>query len=399
MKRVAIIHYHEIALKGGNRAFFENALTSNIRLSLKGEKIAGVFRLFGRIVVEFNDESDINSIIDKLKKVFGIAYFAIGFACVRDLERLQENIWLEMKSLDFKTFRVTTRRGDKFFKHTSQEVDKLVGSFIWEQLEKSGKVPEVNLKNPDLNVAIDITHDRMFFYLDIEKHGKIRGFSGFPAGTAGKVISLISSGFDSPIASWKMMRRGAEVVFVHFHSYPSTSLASKENVKEIIKILTEYQYESKAYFVPFLDIQKAVMLNCDPAYGVILYRRFMLRIADELAKREEAKAIVTGDSLAQVASQTLDNIYVVSQASSLPIFRPLIGENKEDIIELSEKIGTFDISSKPYEDCCSLFVPKHPKTRARLEEVEELEKKLDVAGLVEDALNRVEMESFTYPEN
>lgn len=400
MRKIAIIHYHEIALKGGNRTFFENALTSNIRESLAEEKIGGVFKLFGRIIVEFNDESDVDSIVAKLKKVFGIAYFAIGFYCDKNFDALKEAIWAEIKFQDFTSFRITSRRSDKSFQYTSQEVDKLLGSFVWEQLEKSEKTPKVDLKNPDLNIVVDITPNRIFFYFDLLKQGeaaqqgKIRGLSGFPARTAGKVVSLISSGFDSPIASWKIMRRGAEVVFVHFHSHPSTSLASKENVKEIIKILNQYQYKSKAYFVPFLNIQKAVMLNCDPAYGVILYRRFMMRIAEELAKREDAKAIVTGDSLAQVASQTLDNMYVVSRVTQLPIFRPLIGENKEDIIELSEKIGTFNISSKPYEDCCSLFVPRHPKTRARLEDVEEIEKKLNIVDLIEDALDRTEVEFF-----
>lgn len=387
MKQIIIIHYHEIALKGRNRDFFENRLRANIETALVGEILGGVFRLFDRILVPLEDESDIKSIKSKLERVFGIAYFAIGFESSRDLEKLDEDIWDIVKETEFKTFRITTKRQDKSYQYDSRQVDEKIGSYIWHKLEEAGKIPKVDLKNPDINITIEITSGGIFFY-----SGKIRGLSGFPAGTAGKVVSLISGGFDSPVASWKIMRRGAEVVFVHFHSYPSTSLASKENVREIIKILNQYQYESKIYFVPFLDIQKQIMINCDPSYGVILYRRFMLRIAEKIAEKENAKAVITGDSLAQVASQTLENIAVVSQSATMPILRPLIGENKEDIIELAEKIGTSEISSRPYEDCCSLFVPKNPQTRANLKTVEELEKKLDINGLIASAIEKTEIE-------
>lgn len=400
MKKIIIIHYHEIGLKGKNRSFFEGVLFDNIKKSLKSEKISRVVKMFGRILVFLNEDSDLGSIKDKLQKVFGIAYFAIGFEGSKDLEGLQMEIWDVLSDKKFASYRITAKRSDKSFKMTSQEIDAKIGSYVWEQIGKTGGVPKVDLKNPEMNVVIEITQQGTFFYLresgDSQSEGKVRGLSGFPPGVSGNVLSLISSGFDSPVASWKMMRRGADVSFVHFHSYPTTSLASKENVREIIKTLTRYQFHSKAYFVPFLDVQKAIMLNCDPAYGVILYRRFMVRIASELAKRENIKAIVTGDSLGQVASQTLENMAVVSRASDTLIFRPLIGENKEDIIELAEKIGTFDSSSRPYEDCCSLFVPKHPKTKARLEEVEAMENKLDVSKLIEEALAKTEVEFFDY---
>lgn len=445
MNRIIIIHYHEIALKGRNRDFFEEYLVRNIEKALIGESVSGIFRLFDRILVALSGNSNIELIKSKLQKVFGIAYFAVGFESGRttlsfprmresirpslrgtkparttiqsgrqspDLEILGDDIWNTIKEENFKTFRITTKRQDKSYQYDSREVDKIIGSYIWERLEESGKAPKVDLKNPDINIVIEITSGGTFFYFsgchceerlarEILRYrsgqapqscGKIRGLSGFPVGTAGKVVSLISGGFDSPVASWKIMRRGAEVIFVHFHSYPSTSLASKENVREIIKILNQYQYESKIYFVPFLDIQKQIMLNCDPSYGVILYRRFMLRIAERIAEKENAKALITGDSLAQVASQTLENIATVSKIATMPIFRPLIGENKEDIIELAGKIGTSEISSRPYEDCCSLFIPKNPQTRASLKIVEELEKKSDIDGLIASAIEKTEIE-------
>lgn len=390
MDRVIIIHYHEIALKGKNRDFFETALLENIKKSLEGENIGGVSRLFGRILVFLSENSDIESIKEKLKNVFGIAYFAVGFESDRNLEKIEEDIWFILKEKKFNSFRITAKRSDKSYPIDSQEIDRQIGSYIWQKLEKVGKTPKVDLKKPDINIIIEITGQGTFFYLD-----KIKGLAGFPAGSAGRVVSLVSGGFDSPVASWKIMRRGAEVVFVHFHSYPSTSLASKENIRELIKILTQYQFDSKAYFVPFLDIQKQIMLNCDPSYGVILYRRFMMRIAEKIAEKENAKALVTGDSLAQVASQTLDNIAVVSQAANIPVFRPLIGENKEDIIELSQKIGTFGISSQPQDDCCSLFVPKHPKTKARIEDVLKMEEKLNIDELIKRALEETETETLS----
>ena len=400
MKKIIIIHYHEIGLKGKNRSFFEGVLFNNIKLSLKSEKISGVHKIFGRMIVSLNENADLESIKNKLQKVFGVAYFAIGFKGARDLEDLQSEIWQILADKKFSSYRITAKRSDKSFKLTSQEIDAMIGSYIWKQLEKRGDVPSVDLKNPEINVVIEITQQGTFFYLmesgGLFGQGKVKGISGFPPGVSGNVLSLISSGFDSPVAAWKMMRRGANVSFVHFHSYPTTSLASKENVREIIKILTQYQFQSKVYFVPFLDVQKAIMFNCDPAYGVILYRRFMVRIAAEIAKKENIKALVTGDSLGQVASQTLENIAVVSQASDMLIFRPLVGENKEDIIELAEKIGTFGISSQPYEDCCSLFVPKHPRTKARLEDVEKMEKNLETDNLVNDAIEKLEIEFFKY---
>ena len=242
------------------------------------------------------------------------------------------------------------------------------------------------MKDQEYTLYIDILdNNKAIIYSD-----KIKGQGGLPSGTSGKVISLISSGFDSPVASFQVMKRGAKALFVHFHSYPQTNKASLDNVGKIVKILNKYQYKSTLYLVPFLNIQKEIHLKCNQSLKVILYRRLMIRIAENIAHKERARALVTGESLGQVASQTIENIQAVNEVANLSILRPLIGTDKEDIIDMSKKIGTFDISSAPYEDCCSLFVPKHPETRARIEDVLEEEKKLDIEKIIDEVMKEIE---------
>ena len=235
---------------------------------------------------------------------------------------------------------------------------------------------------------MEIAGEGVFVYTE-----KLPGLGGLPVGVSGQVISLISSGFDSPIASYLLMKRGARVVFVHFHSYPQTDKRSIESVQKIVKILDKYQGGSKLYLIPFLDIQKAIF-KIATADRVVLYRRMMLRIAEKVAAREQAKALVTGDSLGQVASQTLENIQAVSEATTLPILRPLIGSDKQEIIDTSRQIGTHDISAQPYEDCCSLFVPKSPNTKAKIASVKKQEERLDIDVLVEKAIESVKIEEI-----
>ncbi|MBI3671670.1 tRNA 4-thiouridine(8) synthase ThiI [Candidatus Azambacteria bacterium] len=384
MERVIIIHYHEVALKGNNRDFFENTLIENIKKSLVREDYSVVEKRYGSIIAHLNESADEELARSRIKKVFGVANFAFGFASKLDLATLKNDIWAHLKENPIpRTFRVTAKRSNKNFPKNSQEVAVDVGSFLYEKFEGMAKV---DLKDPKLNCFCEIGERNSFFYFKKEK-----GYAGLPVGTAGKVLSLISSGFDSPIASWKMMRRGAKVVYLHFHSYPYTTKASVENVKAIIKKLDEYQFGSKAYFVPFAEIQKEISVKVHASQRVILYRRFMLRIAERIAKKEGIKALVTGDSLAQVASQTLDNIFVISQAVSMPILRPLIGDNKNDIIDIATEIGTYEISSQPYEDCCSLFMPSSPETHGKLDMVLQEEKKLDIESMINDALNNVEI--------
>ena len=382
MKKHLLIHYHEISLKGRNRPFFERALLKNIKMSVPESAITRADILFGRIVVGLKGEADEKLIKESVRRVFGVANFSFAFALPSDFDKLAEQVPAILKDKNFKTFRVTAKRADKNYLLTSQEVNEKLGALI---VRKLGK--KVDLENPDLNCFVEIVSDSAFLYFEKEK-----GPGGLPVGTAGKVLSLLSSGFDSPVASWQLMRRGCRVDFIHFHSYPQTSKESQENVWEIVKVLNQYQFSSKLFLIPFLDIQKKISAKSeDASQRVVLYRRFMMRIAEQIAKKEGYGALVTGDSLGQVASQTLENIGVISQAAQVPIFRPLIGTNKEDIIDTARQIGTYEISSRPYDDCCSLFLPEHPETRAKLEVILEIENKLDDDKLISEAVGGMEV--------
>lgn len=392
MNKIILIHYHEIALKGRNRPFFERALLENIKKSLASCALKKAQIVFGRIVLQFESEVDELEIKKCLSRVFGIANFSFGWELSSDFSKFSEEIVEILKEEHFNTFRVTAKRAGKDFPMSSQEINEQLGMLI---VQKLGK--KVDLENYDLNCFIEIVNGRIFFYTQKET-----GLGGLPVGVSGSVLTLLSSGFDSPVAAWQMMRRGCRVDFAHFHSYPMTSKESQENVREIVKVLNQYQFSSKLYLVPFLDIQKEITEKSDDAsQRVVLYRRFMMRIAQKIAEREKYGALVTGDSLGQVASQTLENISVISQAvhpsreasedkATLPIFRPLIGTNKEDIIDTSKQIGTYEISSRPYDDCCSLFLPEHPETRAKLDVILEIERKLEVEKLTHEAIDKTD---------
>ena len=385
MRRIVLIHYNEIALKGRNRPFFERALLGNIKRALADCAFKKARIIFGRIVIWFEADVDEKLMSEKLNKVFGIANFSFGWELSSEFSKISDEVPDILKEQEFKTFRVTARRAGAEFSMSAQEINEKLGALIVEKLEK-----KVDLENHDLNCYLEIVGNLVFFYLKKEK-----GLGGLPVGVSGKVLALLSSGFDSPVASWQMMRRGCQADFVHFHSYPSTSKESQENVREIIKVLNRYQFSSKFYLVPFLDIQKEISMKSeDASQRVVLYRRFMMRIAGQITRKENYGALVTGDSLGQVASQTLENIGVISQATIMPIFRPLIGTNKEDIIDTARQIGTYEISARPYDDCCSLFLPEHPETRAKLEVILEIEKKLDADKLISEVIEKMEVPIF-----
>jgi len=386
---VFIIHYHEIALKGRNRDFFERKLIKNIRRSLV---IAGRFKVerdYGRILVIPGQEADLNLAQEMLAKVFGLAYFTPGYISHVDLDLgkkiikpLGEEILPLILENTFSSFKVDVKRSNKEFVLKSPEIERELGGYLKEHLTEDKKV---KLKEPELTVYLEITHKYILFYFD-----KIPGQGGLPAGTGGRAVCLLSSGFDSPVAAWKMAKRGVRVDFIHFHSYPYTNKASQANVKKLVKILNQYQYEGRLFNSAFGKFQKKVVALAPGELRVVLYRRLMLRVAERLAKKLGAKALITGDSLGQVASQTLENIQVISQAVNLPILRPLIGEDKQEIINLADQIGTHQISSQPYEDCCSMFVPQHPETKAKLEEVEAVEKTMEVEKLVTEIFKGIE---------
>lgn len=381
MERFVVVHYHELALKKGNRKYFENRLRLNISKALEGCGIQKVRRLYGRLLIELSAEADMLEIRKRLGKVCGIAYFAEAWSCARDMAELERNAWSLIEGRTFSSFRIEARRADKRFPHTSTEINQLVGGYVKERTDA-----RVDLENPELTCWIDIIEQFALIYVE-----RIQGPGGLPVGTSGKVIALLSGGIDSPVAAWKLIKRGCTAVFVHFHSFPYTNKESQEKAKQLGALLAEYQMQSKIYLVPFAEVQRHIMVETPLETRVILYRRYMMRIAEEVARREKARVMVTGDSVGQVASQTIENIDVISRAVQMPILRPLIGDDKNEIIDVARRIGTYEISIQPDQDCCSLFVPKHPETKANLAEIERSETKLDVAQAMKEAIETAEI--------
>ena len=386
---VILCHYGEIGLKGKNRGYFEKKLQENLRKTLKKfspDTFSSIGRMFGRLIIRLNDhgQNEIDSINAALKNVCGMVYFAPAIKVDQDKEKILK-LAVELMSIgDYNSFRVTTRRTDKNFPISKQKMNEDVGAAI---LEATGKM--VNLNHPDKTCFIDIVDGKAFVYTE-----RFNGQSGLPVGVSGKVMSMLSGGIDSPVAAYYAMKRGAVVSFVHFHSVPYTNEASIEKVREMIEKLQVFQQKFSLHLVELAPIQKEVMVLTAEKYRIILYRRFMVRIAEALAKIQKAKALVTGDSLGQVASQTLENMGVIEEAISIPLLRPLIGFDKLEIIAKAREIETYDISIQPDQDCCALFVPKHPATKARLVDVIIEEKKLDVEMLIQQAIKNVKTEIF-----
>ena len=389
----AIVHYHELALKGRNRGFFEQRLIQHLRSSLKDLANIQVQALPGRILLTFSAEQSLDPIRIKLSRTFGIVNFSFAQSVPidnfnPDLTLLKEAIGKAISARSFRTFRVTTKRAEKRFPKTSIAIDREIGAYLCEQTGT-----RVNLSRPELVVFIEVLEKEFFFTFEREP-----GPGGLPTGTGGKVICLLSGGIDSPVAAYRMMKRGCKVIFVHFHGRPYLSRASEDKVRDLITLLTSYQLNSQIYLVPFGDIQRQIVLQAPAPIRVVLYRRMMVRIAEALAEKEGAWALVTGDSLGQVASQTPENMGVVNEVASLPILRPLIGMDKIEITEDAKKIGTFETSIEPDEDCCRLFIPPHPNTKCRLEEIEKIERMLDIPGLLKQGVEHVEFTECTYPK-
>ena len=382
-ERVFLIHYHEIGLKGRNRGRFEQQLLTNIGRALKGLPRGAARRLSGRITLELVPDADLCAIRERLADVFGIANFSVAVHVPNAIERIRAGAWDVVRNVEFGSFKIAARRGDKKFPLTSEEINRDVGAHV-QTLSQA----RVKLDDPDLTCFIEVSYQGAFIYT-----GKTPGPGGLPVGANERAVSLLSSGIDSPVASYKTMKRGVRLSFVHFHSQPYTNRSSQRNTEELVRVLTRYQYQSTLYLVPFVEIQRRVMTHAPPGYRVIFYRRAMLRIAEAIAEREGAQALVTGESIGQVASQTLSNMRAIEEVTPLPLLRPLSGDNKEEIIDLARRIGTYDISIEPYEDCCTVFVPKHPETRASLKTVHAIEPKLDLVPLIEQTLKATDVKT------
>lgn len=324
---------------------------------------------------------------ERIKNVFGVANFSLSLMVEAEIEKIQAAAEELMRQRKPKAFKVETKRTWKEFPLTSPEISREVGGYL-----KAKTKVKVDIKKPDVVCFIEIADPkRTFVYLD-----KTKGPGGLPVSTGGRVVALLSGGIDSSVACYIILKRGVEIVFVHFHSYPRTPKASQEKAISLVELLNKYQFRSKLYLVPFLDIQKEIITKCPAKFRVILYRRHMFRITEEIARKEKAKALVTGESIGQVASQTIENIGVIEEAINFPVFRPLCGMDKEEIINIAKKIKTFEISILPHQDCCSLFIPKHPATKANLEEIKDAESKLGIKVLVNQALKNLEIKTSFY---
>ncbi len=386
-----LVHYHELALKGRNRKHFEYRLVHHIRRALKPLTYVHVDALQGRIRVSFEDEKAWPRLKSQLKRVFGIVNFSLTRSSPLphdnpDLTALKAAITSDLPTHPYDTFRVRVKRADKRFLKTSMEVEQEIGAAV---VEQTGK--RVNFKNPDMKILVELVPPEAYYSCHRES-----GPGGLPTGTGGKVVALISGGIDSPVATYRMLKRGCKAVFVHFHGRPYLSRVSEEKVQDIVKLLTSYQLHSRLHLVPFGDIQSQIVVNSPPPVRVVLYRRLMLRIAAKIAEQEKAWGLVTGDSLGQVASQTPENIVVVNQATTLPILRPLIGMDKLEITQQAQAIGTFETSIEPDQDCCTLFVPKHPRTRCDLPGILRVEENLDIPALIQQGLQGSELMEFTH---
>ena len=385
MEKAVIIRYCEIHLKGKNRGYFEKMLKENIKRSLKG--IEHTFTaMHSRYLIENFTEEDLPLIEEKLHKIAGIHTYSKALVVDSEFEKIFEAAALLCND-KHGSFRVTVNRADKTFSPNSMETARLLGGKL---LERYGKDITVDVINPSFTVFVDIREDgKTFVYTEIE-----HCLSGMPVGSAGRGLLLISGGIDSPVAGYMMCKRGMKLDCLHFHSFPYTGEAAKQKVEDLTAKIGDYNGGINLYVVSFTHIQEAIHKSCPEEFMITLMRRFMMRIAERLSKKLGAQAIITGESLGQVASQTIESITSSNSVVSMPVLRPLIAFDKIDIIEISRKIDTYETSILPYEDCCTVFLPKFPAIKPNLQRVIKAEEKLDVEGLIEEATSNIEKISF-----
>ena len=389
--RVCLVHYHEIGLKGHNRKKFEQQLISNIEALIQDSTVR-IRRISGRICLFMEDGSsfeDACSLADQIAGVPGIARVSSGYRCAQELDEMYETACMALNDVgEFQTFKVQARRNHTDFAIDSMQLNQLVGAALCRAFPDK----KVAMKNPDVEVRVEVIQGSTYIY-----GRSIQGIGGLPVGSAGKAICLLSSGIDSPVATWRIARRGATCIGVHFSGRPETSATSEYLVQDIAEVLERTGCFARLYIVPIGTYQREISALAPPELRVILYRRLMFRIAERIANREGAKALVTGESLGQVASQTMDNMLVVNQSVSIPIYRPLVGFDKIEIINEAQKLGTFEISSQDAPDCCTLFMPRNPETHAKLPKVLAAEESLPMDDWAQEALDNVEIHTYTCP--
>jgi tRNA uracil 4-sulfurtransferase len=382
-----VVHYKELALKGKNRPWFIQVLIRNLKTALAGLHVRAFRSSMGRIEIEMGPDSPWPEVRARLERVFGIANFSMAGRGPHDFDALAAAILADVGDRRPPSFRVSATRADKRLPFTSPQVEREVGGLIKEAMGW-----HVDLDRPALTVHIEMLPEGAFYFF-----GREPGAGGLPTGTGGRVACLLSGGIDSPVAAYRMMRRGCSVLFIHFHSYPILSRASQEKVREIAALLTGHQLRSRLVLVPFGDLQQQVVLSVAPELRVVIYRRLMLRIAERIARRWHARALVTGEVIGQVASQTLENMTTIADATTLEVLRPLVGMDKDEISSEAARIGTYPISIIPDQDCCTLFTPRHPATRARVTDAAQAERSLPIDEMVAAAAAAASVEQFLFP--
>ena len=389
MKKIILVRYGEIVLKGLNRPVFEQKLMSNIKSALGGAQDFYIKKSQARIFIEpKHEEADFEGAIEIIKKIFGIVSLSIVFKVGSDIKEISDVALYATKRIlsknNFKTFKVETKRGDKKFHLKSPEISAEVGGKILENFDSL----RVDVKTPDFTVYVEV---REFSYVFTEI---IPGYGGMPSGTNSKAMLLLSGGIDSPVAGWMVAKRGVDLEAIHFFSYPYTSERAKDKVIELARILSGSTLRLKLHVIPFTDIQVQIRDVCPEDELTIIIRRVMMKIAQEVARQSGCLALVTGESIGQVASQTMQSLVCTDEAVEMPVFRPLIGMDKEEVIVSARKIETFETSILPYEDCCTIFIAKHPKTKPQLDAIKRSESRLDLDGLIELAINNREVINF-----
>ena len=382
-----LVHYQEIALKGNNRPWFVARLGRNLREAVSDLDVREVRVLMGRIEVVLGPATDYAQARERIARVFGVGNFAQAGRAPLDVEAIAAAILRDLGDRQVGTFRVSARRADKRFPLTSPQIEREVGGRI-----KQARGWRVDLDDPQFTISVETLSNEAFYAF-----GKERGPGGLPVGVSGRVVALLSGGIDSPVAAWRLMRRGCRVLFVHFHSYPILSRASQEKARELVRLLTGFQFHSRLFLVAFGEIQQRVVLAVAPPLRVVIYRRLMMRIAEAVARTLRAQALVTGEVVGQVASQTIENLTQINDVVSMPVLRPLVGMDKEEIMEQAQRLGTYPISIIPDQDCCTLFTPRHPATKARKHDVEAAESALLIDEIVTGALAAASVEEFRFP--
>jgi tRNA uracil 4-sulfurtransferase len=388
LRPVVVVHYHEISLKRGNRPLFLRHIARNLRSATADLGPLVLRQRPGRIVLDLDEHPQPEAVRDRVLRVCGVASASLGYRTSATLDAMKSVIGRLVEGRRFASFRISARRAFKTYPMSSVELNRALGAFVLERVPTT----RVSLERFEVEIVVEVLPDEAFVSLDRQP-----GPGGLPVGAGGTVAALLSGGIDSPVAAWRMMKRGCRVVFVHFHSVPYLPPTSQAKARALVERLTGWQYASRLYLVPFGEIQREVVLSVPPPARVVVYRRLMIRIAEEIARRNGALALATGESLGQVASQTLENIVCIDEAAHGPVLRPLIGMDKLEITEQAKQLGTFEISIEPDADCCTLFTPTHPFTRMTVHEVRAAESRLDVPQLVAAGVDGATLESFEFP--